>query len=498
MSAVNNHFNRSAGVLLPISSLPSAHGIGTMGREAFRFVDFLRRAGQRNWQVLPVGPTSFGDSPYQSFSAFAGNPYFIDLDILCEEGLLLTEEVNSVDWGGDPRRVDYEKLYRSRLDVLRRAFSRSRHGEKPEYADFCRENADWLEDYCLFMALKGRFGGMDWQRWDEDIRVREPEALARCRRELAGELDFWSFVQFKFFEQWRALRSYANSNGISIIGDIPIYIAMDSADAWANAEQFWMDKNKRPLKVAGVPPDYFSATGQLWGNPLYRWNVMRKDDFAWWRRRIAFSSSIYDVIRIDHFIGVVRYYAIDASAENAVNGSWQKGPGMRLIKAIDEARGSTRMIAEDLGEVSQEVRDVQQRSGYPGMKVLQFAFDGGTDNPFLPHKCSENFIVYTGTHDNNTTAGFIAAAPEHTLAFARDYLGVSDNAALQAAFIRAAMSGTAHTAIVPMQDWLGLGGEARINSPSTLGGNWAWRMDKDAATDELAARIARMTSLYGR
>jgi len=348
------------------------------------------------------------------------------------------------------------------------------------------------------MSVKNRFGGVAWQEWEDDIRTRQPAALDKYRAELSEEVEFWSFLQYKFFCQWRALREYAHKNGISIIGDIPIYIAMDSADAWANNDQFWMDEERRPVKVAGVPPDYFSRTGQLWGNPLYRWDKMEQSDFAWWRRRISFSSQIYDVIRIDHFIGIVRYYTIDAGAENAIDGEWLPGPSMKLLKTIDEARGNTRIIAEDLGEVVPEVRKIQIKSGYPGMKVIQFAFDGGSDNVFLPHNHSENFIVYTGTHDNDTTAGLIASSKPARLRFARNYLGVNRSSQLLDAMIRAAMSSVAHTAIVPMQDWLGLGSEARINTPSTLGGNWEWRMSSDALTNELSERIRAYTELFGR
>ena len=498
MAKANNRFDRSAGILLPVSSLPSKYGIGTLGRSAYEFVDFLKASGQKYWQVLPVGPTSYGDSPYQSFSAFAGNPYFIDLEALCDEGLLDKSELDSVNFGTNECYVDYARIYEVRFDVLRKAFAASNHKNEAAYKDFCDENKDWLPDYSLFMSLKNRFGGVAWQEWEDDIRTRRPEALERYSKELSGEVEFWSFLQYKFFCQWRALRAYAHENGVAIIGDIPIYIAMDSADAWANTDQFWMDEERRPVKVAGVPPDYFSKTGQLWGNPLYRWDVMEADGFKWWRRRISFSSEIYDVIRIDHFIGIVRYYTIDAGAENAINGEWLQGPGMKLLDAIDEARGSTKIIAEDLGDVSPEVRKIQIRSGYPGMKVVQFAFDSDASNVFLPHNHSENFIVYTGTHDNDTTGGFLAAAKPRLLRRIRRYLGVSRSTQLQSAIIRAALSSVCHTAIIPMQDWLGLGAEARINTPSTLGGNWEWRMPSGALTAELSETIRTETELYGR
>lgn len=498
MARKKSEFERAAGILLPVSSLPSDYGIGTMGKCAYEFIDFLKASGQRYWQVLPVGPTSYGDSPYQSFSAFAGNPYFIDLDILCEEGLLKKSELDARSWGESESCVDYALLYEIRFDILRKAFERSTHTDDPAYTEFCRENEDWLPDYCLFMSIKNSFGGVEWQKWDDDIRMRRPQALKKYRADLAEEIEFWSFIQYKFFCQWRALRDYAHENGILIIGDIPIYISMDSADAWANTDQFWMDEERRPVKVAGVPPDYFSRTGQLWGNPLYRWDIMEASDFAWWRRRISFASQIYDVIRIDHFIGIVRYYAIDAGAENAVNGEWFKGPSLKLLKAIDESRGETRIIAEDLGEVVPEVRKIQIKSGYPGMKVLQFAFDSDASNVFLPHNHAENFIVYTGTHDNDTTAGLISSARPALRRFAREYLGVKRSAQLPEAMIRAAMASVCHTAIIPMQDWLELGSEARINRPATLGGNWEWRMSADALTAGLSEKIKSYTTTYGR
>ncbi len=493
-----NAFERAAGILLPVSSLPSPYGIGTMGKCAYEFIDFLKASGQRYWQVLPVGPTSYGDSPYQSFSAFAGNPYFIDLDYLCDEGLLKPSELKKISWGDDSSKVDYAQMYAVRFDVLRKAFERSDHASEPAYIDFCRENEDWLPDYCLFMAVKNSFDGVEWQKWDDDIRLRKPAALEKYRKELSDEIAFYAFLQYKFFCQWRALRDYAHENGIYIIGDIPIYISMDSADAWANTDQFWMDDDKRPVKIAGVPPDYFSRTGQLWGNPLYRWDVMEASDFAWWRRRISFSSQIYDVIRIDHFIGIVRYYAVDAGAENAIIGEWLKGPSLRLLKAIDESRGETRIIAEDLGDVVPEVRKIQIKSGYPGMKVLQFAFDSDASNIFLPHNHAENFIVYTGTHDNDTTAGLIASGRRSMLRYAREYLGVKRNSQLPEAIIRAALASVCHTAVIPMQDWLGLGTEARINRPATLGGNWEWRMVEGQLTEELSSRIKSYTTTYGR
>lgn len=492
-----NTFPRAAGILLPITSLPSPYGIGTLGKHAYEFVNFLKLAGQRYWQVLPVGPTSYGDSPYQAFSAFAGNPYMIDLDILCDEGLLEKKDLETLDWHSG-RYIDYANMYELRFDVLRKAYKASAHAKSEEYITFCSENSIWLDDYALFMALKGHFNNVEWLKWDEDIRTREPDAVSRYSAMLSDDIDFWKFLQYKFYQQWTNLKEYANHNGVEYIGDIPIYVAMDSADAWANPEQFLMDENRRPYKVAGVPPDYFSKTGQLWGNPLYRWEKMKSDNYSWWRRRMKFASLLYDVIRIDHFIGIVRYYSIDADAETAINGEWKKGPGMELIKAIDEARGSTKMIAEDLGEVVSEVRKVQIASGYPGMKVLQFGFDDTPQNQFLPHNHTQNCIVYTGTHDNNTTRGLIESRSPKKWRFAREYLGVRRTAEIPAAMIRAALGSVAHTAIIPIQDWLGVGAEGRINTPSTLGNNWHWRLLEDELTPVLASKIKELTYNFGR
>ncbi len=497
MAKAKNSFPRAAGILLPITSLASPYGIGTLGKKAYEFVDFLRSAGQRYWQVLPVGPTSYGDSPYQSFSAFAGNPYLIDLEVLCEEGLLDKAYLDSLDWHSG-RYVDYARIYELRFAVLRQAFERSGCGQDAAFADFCRDNAVWIDDYALFMSLKNHFDNVEWLKWDEDIRMREPQALERYSALLSGDIAFWKFVQYKFYQQWGRLKEYANAAGIEYIGDIPIYVAMDSADAWGCPEQFQMDERRRPTKVAGVPPDYFSATGQLWGNPLYRWDYMKADSYGWWRRRMTFAARLYDVIRIDHFIGIVRYYAIDADAENAIGGEWNKGPGMELIAAINESIGKTKMIAEDLGEVVPEVRRVQIASGYPGMKVLQFAFDDTPDNHFLPHNHPQNCIVYTGTHDNNTTRGLVESRSVRKWRFARDYLGAKRTSDIPAAMIRAALSSPGHTAIVPIQDWLGIGAEGRINTPSTLGNNWHWRLIEGEVTDILASRIKELTYTYGR
>lgn len=493
-------FPRASGILLPITSLPSPYGIGTLGKAAYEFVDFLKKAEQKYWQVLPIGPTSYGDSPYQSFSAFAGNPYFIDLDTLVEEGLLQYDEINCYDWGNDSAKVDYAKIYESRFIVLRKAYERSEHKSLPEYAAFCEENVFWLDDYSFYMALKFYYDSHEWQLWDEDIRMREPEAIQSYKQKLADDIDFWKFLQFKFFEQWNKLKAYANENGIKIIGDIPIYVSMDSADTWVHSDMFQLDEEKKPVKVAGVPPDNFSATGQLWGNPLYDWDAMEADDFSWWKERMGASAKIYDVIRIDHFIGVVKYYAIPADSDTAIEGKWMPGPGAKLVNAINSVLGDSLVIAEDLGVTNDKVVALLKRAGYPGMKVLQFGFDGGNDNVFLPHNITENFVVYGGTHDNETLVGYYCDDDKdiEELRYAVEYLNCETINNIPDAIIRVGFMSCAHTVIYQLQDYLGLDNSARMNYPSTLGGNWEWRANKSQMSDKLAARIAKLVEIYGR
>jgi 4-alpha-glucanotransferase len=491
-------FPRGAGVLLPVSSLPSRYGIGTFGREAFRFIDFLKRAGQRYWQVLPVGPTGFGDSPYQSFSAFAGNPYLIDLDTLVREGLLTREEIGTCDWGGDPGSVDYAKIFQSRFRVLRFAFRKSSSVDTEEYRAFCGENDYWLEDYALFMALKFRFENRSWQEWPEEIRFRRPEALERYGEELRADIDFWKFCQFKFFEQWSRVKEYANRSGIRIMGDIPIYAALDSADVWSHGDLFQLDEARRPIKVAGVPPDAFSKDGQLWGNPLYDWDATERDGFDWWKKRMAHSAGIYDVIRIDHFIGMVRYFAIPYGSATAAGGRWMQGPGKKLTDAIDSAVGGARVVAEDLGVVVPEVRELLRQTGYPGMKVLQFAFDSNPQNEYLPHCYTRNTVVYGGTHDNDTLVSYAGTLKRKEARYAKAYLGVKRRKELPVAMIRAGYASVADTVIFQAQDLLLLPGSARMNFPSTIGGNWKWRLQSRQLTDDLADRLNRMAEIYGR
>ena len=490
---------RSSGILMPISSLPSPHGIGTLGAEARKFVDFLADAGQSWWQILPVGPTSYGDSPYQSFSAYAGNPYLIDLDLLCEDGLLTPAEVNAVSWGTDPTRVDYSAIYNGRFPLLHLAMERGWERDADKVKAFSEENDAWLPDYALFMALKRHFGMSAWTEWpDEDIRLRRPEAVARYREELADDIRLFTYIQYLFFRQWEALRAYAHEKGIGIIGDLPIYVAMDSADVWADPRAFQLDERNVPAEVAGVPPDYFTADGQLWGNPLYDWDAMKADGYTWWIRRIAGASRLYDILRIDHFRGLESYWAVPYGETTAKVGRWVKGPGMDLMNVLTEKFPNIQFIAEDLGYLTPEVRQLLEDSGLPGMKVLQFAFDSREAANYLPHTYPRHCVCYAGTHDNSTLMGWKDEAAPADIAMAREYLGLHDEEGFNWGVLRGGQSSVADLFIAQMQDYLGLGSEARMNTPGILGGNWQWRMLPGQITDELTARIARMTSLYGR
>ncbi|MDL2219984.1 4-alpha-glucanotransferase [Ruminococcaceae bacterium OttesenSCG-928-O06] len=489
---------RGAGVLLPVSSLPSPFGIGSLGGAARAFVDFLAEAHQAYWQVLPTGPTGFADSPYQSFSAFAGNPWFVDLDTLCHQGLLHKEEYRTLPWGTDETLVDYGALARHREGVLRRAFAR--FADKPALAAFCEEQAHWLDDYALYMAIKAKQGGAPWGAWPEALRLRAPGALRECRESLAGDIEYHRFVQYQFFCQWGQLKAYAAGKGVRIIGDVPIYVAMDSADAWANPGLFQLKADGTPTAVAGVPPDAFSAEGQMWGNPLYRWDAMAQDGYAWWMQRLAAALAQCDAVRIDHFRALESYYAIPAGAATARQGQWQPGPGMGFIEAVHRHFPGAAIIAEDLGLLTEEVHALQKASGWPGMKVLQFAFDGPRGrSPYLPHNHTRDSVVYTGTHDNDTVNGWFATAPQAVAAYAMEYLGSPHSADINQAFLHAALASVGHTAIVPMADWLRLGSEGRINTPATISGrNWRWRMPPGALTPALQQEMARLTTLYGR
>lgn len=499
MSKNVQSLGRGAGILLPISSLPSKYGIGTFGREAYRFVDSLVEAQQTFWQVLPIGPTSFGDSPYQSFSAFAGNPYFIDLEYLIQEGLITKEDVESRSWGEDASDIAYATIFDNRFDVLRIAFKNSKHADTEEYKEFCEDNTYWLDDYSFYMALKCKFDNKEWSAWDEDIKFREESALKKYQKELKEDIDFWKFCQFKFNQQWMDLKEYANEKGIQIIGDIPLYVSMDSSDVWVHGRLFELDERKNPINVAGVPPDAFSETGQRWGNPLYDWDAMEKDNFSWWRERMKANAALYDVIRIDHFIGVVRYYRIPSDCPTAMEGAWKKGPGKKLTDAIIESIGDAKIIAEDLGIVVQSVRDLMAETGWPGMKILQFGFDGVNTNDNLPHTfTNSNMLVYGGTHDNETLVGYFEGKDEDEMEYAYKYLNVTSKEEVPAAIIRAAYASTADVAIMQMQDILGLDNSARMNLPSTVGQNWRWRLLPDQFTEEHIDYLKDMAETFGR
>ena len=497
----NSKDPRKCGVLMPVASLPGKYGIGTFGKESYEFVDRLAEAGQSYWQILPLGPTSFGDSPYQSFSTFAGNPYFIDPGMLVEEGLLTAKEAAACDWGKDLVRIDYGKIYNARFALLKKAYRRADLTSDAGYERFLKNNRFWLDDYALYMAVKNSFGGVSFIEWDEPVRKREKSALEGYREKYSEEVDFYRFLQYKFIKQWKALKKYANGKGIGIIGDIPIYVAFDSADTWANPQLFRFDEKGYPTAVAGCPPDGFSATGQLWGNPLYDWDYHKKTGYKWWIQRIRHCYELYDVVRIDHFRGFDSYYAIPYGDVTAEYGRWEKGPGFALFKAMREKLGDKPMIAEDLGFLTDSVQKLVAKSGCPGMKVLQFAFDSRADSDYLPHNYVSNTVVYTGTHDNDTTAGWFYTMKAADRRKAEQYLNRSDfgsDKELSLAFIKLAMSTVSKLCIIPMQDWLGLDSSARINVPATLGGNWTWRMRRSAFTKKLAKEMRYVAKLYAR
>ena len=491
---------RASGILMPVFSLPSRYGIGSFSKSAYQFVDMLKKAGQKYWQILPLCPTSYGDSPYQSFSTYAGNPYFIDLDQLIEEKLLTRKECQTCDFGDDPQDIDYGKLYENRFKLLRKAYERANVGEDQEFEAYRRENAWWLDDYALFMAVKDRFDGVAWNEWAEDIRLRWSNAMDYYRRELYYEIEFYSYLQFVFMKQWKKLKNYANINGIEIIGDIPIYVAFDSADAWANPELFQFDAENLPTAVAGCPPDGFSADGQLWGNPLYRWDYHRETVFDWWIRRIAYCSELYDVVRIDHFRGFDEYYSIPYGDTTARNGHWEKGPGIALFEAAKNRLGELNIIAEDLGYITDSVKKLVADSGFPGMKVLEFAFDSREKSDYLPYTYEKNSVVYTGTHDNETIAGWYAGLDKSDLKMCTDYMNIDriPGKEYHWDFIRLAMLSVSDLCVIPIQDYLGLDNRARINHPSTLGTNWRWRLAKGQLSASLLKEIREMTRISGR
>ena len=488
---------RESGILMHITSLPGPYGIGSMGKGAYEFVDFLEAAGQSYWQILPLNPTGFGDSPYQAFSACAGNHYLIDLDFLVEEGLLEKCELDALSWGQDPERVDFGLMYNQRNAVLKLAFSRFTPNE--EYFAFVEENKHWLEDYAIFMALKQSFGGATWLTWPEGLMRHEESALAEKREELKEAVQLQYFLQYQFDRQWKSLRGYANRKGIRIIGDVPIYVPLDSADVWAAPDLFQLNAERKPIKVAGCPPDSFTADGQLWGNPIYDWQKMHDTGYTWWIKRLQAAEKMYDVVRIDHFRGFESYWAVPAEDDTARNGTWVKGPGMDFIRAIQQALPNLDFIAEDLGFITPEVRQLQLDSGYPGMKVIEFAFDSREESDYLPHLYPVDSICYTGTHDNVTLKQWFEEAAPEDVAMAKAYLGLNKEEGYIRGMIRAGMSSVSRLCVVQMQDYLELGKPSRMNFPGTLSSdNWTWRALEGFDSEALAEEIHAITKRYGR
>ena len=498
--------NRTSGVLLSVTSLPSKYGIGCFDQAAYDFVDWLEKAGQKYWQILPLGATSHSgafDSPYQAYSAFAGNPYFISLDALVEEGVLTVAECEGVNFGTDPQHVDYQALFENRLSLLHKAYERSQIHLNGDYQNFCKENFWWLDDYALFMAVKDFFGGASWNQWPNDIRMHYSFALDYYREKLYFDVEFQKYLQFKFYEQWSALKKYANDKDIQIVGDMPIYVSPDGSDIWAQPEMFQLDENNMPTQIAGCPPDGFSADGQVWGNPLYRWDYHKATGYHWWITRMWYSYKLYDVVRIDHFRGFDEYFAIPATSNSAKDGHWEKGPGMDLFNTLRNALGERGVIAEDLGLMTEGVRRLVKDSGFPNMKVLQFAFDKediGGGNDYLPHNYNQNCVVYTGTHDNETISGWFLGLGKEDRDFVRDYMGDQDTAIkwMYKKLIAMAMRSTANMCIIPAQDWLGLDNSSRMNMPGTVDANWSWRLTPGQITDELAQEVLIITKRYGR
>ncbi len=486
---------RSSGVLLHISSLPGEYGIGDLGKGAYAFLDFLEKSGQHNWQILPIGITGYGDSPYQSFSAFAGNPYFIDLAELIDMGYLDKKTVDKADLGKSKHKVDYEKLYFNKMPLLRMAYENSKVKLSHELNKFYEAEKTWLEDFALYMAIKAHNGNRSWIEWDKGYENAKTDKVAKFKETHKDEIFFWVFTQYFFFKQWFALKAVAADKGITIIGDLPIYVAEDSSDVWSNPELFKLDKTSKPISVAGCPPDAFSATGQLWGNPIYNWEHMDKQNYAWWIKRIDYSLKMFDVIRIDHFRGFEAYWEIPYGDPTAEKGEWTNGPGKKLFIAIREALGDVNIIAEDLGYLTEGVIELREFTGFPGMKILQFAFDAREESDYLPHNYSENFVAYTGTHDNETIAGWMDNVAKADRDFAMDYLKLDRSEGYHWGFIRGVWSSTAYLAIAQMQDFLGLDNKARMNFPSTLGGNWIWRITQKDLSDHLADKMKKITKL---
>ena len=489
---------RASGVLMPMSSLPSKYGIGNLGKEARVFVDFLEESGQTYWQLLPLGPTSYGDSPYASPSSFAGNPYFIDPDDLIEKGMLTEDDVSGLDWGAEPDRVDYGLIYQNRFSILRKAYNNSKERLSAEIESFRRKNAGWVDNYALFMSLKVHFGMVSWIEWPENVRLRKPDVLDYYRWEQADEIGFWIFTQYLFFEQWTKLKEYALKHGIKFIGDVPIYVALDSADVWSEPQYFQLDRHYVPTEVAGVPPDDFTADGQLWGNPLYDWDRMKADGYGWWIRRIEGVARLYDVIRIDHFRGIESYWAVPYGDKTAVKGKWKKGPGMDLVGMLTSWFSDLEFIAEDLGYPTPEVKKLLSDSGLPGMKILQFAFYADGESDYLPHNIEKNSVCYIGTHDNETTCGWLEGTREKDLAYAEEYIHKTADESWCRALIRTGMASASNLFVCTMQDLLELPKECRMNTPGNPQGNWCWRMLPGAVDTKLAKELKKLTKLYRR
>lgn len=492
---------RSCGVLLHISSLPSRYGIGTLGQESKRFIDFLRAGGQEYWQMLPIGPTGFGDSPYQSFSAFAGNPLLISTDSLLEEELIkpTDAELSNLQTMAQAKFSDFQKLFVFKTVLLKLAYERFFvAGGSAEFIRFKEENADWLDDYALFMALKDHFDQKPWYEWDDDIRMRRRTALTHYSEQLSKAIEFWKFTQFKFFTQWNELKSYAMANGVKIIGDIPIYVASDSADVWSCPENFILDKDRKPMMVSGCPPDAFAPTGQLWGNPVYDWPSMEKNGYEWWINRISYTCKLFNMVRIDHFRGFESFYAIHSDSKTAENGVWLKGPGMKLFDAVRNKLGKVELIAENLGFLTDEVNDMLKASGFPGMNVLEFAFDADNESDYMPHRYIEHSVSYIGTHDNDTALGWYKSLDAYTQRFVKKYLNLNAFEGYSFGMIRSMYASVSELVIIQMQDFLNLGSQARMNIPSTVGGNWIWRMTDAQMKPALAKKMRELATTYFR
>lgn len=485
---------RKTGILMHISSLPSKYGIGTFGESAYTFIDKLNEAKQSYWQILPLGPTSYGDSPYQTFSAFAINPYFIDLDFLIKDNLLKKEDI--IDSTYKSNQIDYKKIYDERFLVLRKAFNNF-DLKNNDYLSFVSKHEKWLNDYALFMAIKKKFNDKSIDYWDNDLRNYKPTAINKAKLELKDEINFYLFLQFEAYRQWDNLKKYANSKNIKIIGDLPIYIAYDSSDLWANPKIFKLDKENIPTHVAGVPPDNFSKDGQLWGNPIYDWKYLEETNYNWWVRRLRSTFELFDVVRIDHFIGFVHYYQIPFGDLTAKNGKWVDGPSYKLFETLKKELGTLDIIAEDLGLITDGVRDLLKKTGYPGMKLLQFAFDSNEDNNYLPHYYDKNTVAYTGTHDNPTSKEYFKLLNKNDLKYALNYMNHRfGNKVLS--LIKETLKSPSYIAIIPIQDYLFLGKNARINTPSTLGNNWTWRLKPNQFNQKTINLIKELTTIYGR